>query len=231
MKICTRLTGNAGCKKIAKNSPSKHHRTTLSGYIFAIKARIDNGKKNLLTAISLPHALQYGELRLTSGLDLLSSLGHPCKFQWVSRLGSVTARHSSSERQPNFAALTRGHHLYSAGRPSRWALAHISSYSRPRIASALANILRSRYVARTPSVEARSRGRRSNIENAPRRRPVNGQPATPTSHIRRAILRTPPVTRQSPASRARAHPAERSHYVVISRDGCKLVIRVRVMLP
>ena len=26
------------------------------------------------------------------------------------------------------AALNRGHHLYSAGRPSRWALAHISSF-------------------------------------------------------------------------------------------------------
>ena len=28
-------------------------------------------------------------------------------------------------RQPNFAALNSGRHLYSAGRPSRWALAHI----------------------------------------------------------------------------------------------------------
>ena len=55
----------------------------------------------------------------------MASLGHPCKFQWVSRLGSVTARHSSSGRQPNFAALNRGCHLYSSGRPSRWALAHI----------------------------------------------------------------------------------------------------------
>jgi len=34
---------------------------------------------------------------------------------------------SSSGRQPNFAALNRGRHLYSAGRPSGWALAHISS--------------------------------------------------------------------------------------------------------
>ena len=50
---------------------------------------------------------------------------HPSKFQRVSRLGSVTARHSSSGRQPNFGALNRGCHLYSAGRPSRWALAHI----------------------------------------------------------------------------------------------------------
>jgi len=43
----------------------------------------------------------------------------------VSRLRSVTARHSSSGRQANFAALNRGCRLYSAGRPSRWALAHI----------------------------------------------------------------------------------------------------------
>jgi len=32
---------------------------------------------------------------------------------------------SSSGRQPNFAALTRGRHLCSVGRPSGWALAHI----------------------------------------------------------------------------------------------------------
>ena len=116
-------------------------------------------------------------------------MGHPSKFQWVSRLGfvtaatsvnrsqpnfarcsavswactlyihfrgllprdgiypgaklilcpslalsyivSVSARHRSSEREPNFAALSRGRHLYSAGWPSCWALAHISSYGRP----------------------------------------------------------------------------------------------------
>jgi len=34
--------------KIAKKSPSVHHGTTLSGYIFATKARIDN-QKNLLS--------------------------------------------------------------------------------------------------------------------------------------------------------------------------------------
>jgi len=68
---------------------------------------------------------QYGELRPTNGWDPLASLGHPCKFQRVSRLGSVTARQSSSRRQPNFAALNRGRHLRLAGRPSRWALAHI----------------------------------------------------------------------------------------------------------
>jgi len=37
-------------QKIAINSPSAHHRTTLSGYIFVTKARIDNRKKNLLSS-------------------------------------------------------------------------------------------------------------------------------------------------------------------------------------
>jgi len=38
--------------KIAKKSPSAHHRTTFSGYIFATKARIDNRKKLLSSNIS-----------------------------------------------------------------------------------------------------------------------------------------------------------------------------------
>ena len=79
-------------------------------------------EKNLLSiniSSTCPHNIP------TSGWDRFVSLGHPCKFQRVSHLSSVTARHSSSGRQPNFAALNRGRHLYSAERPSRWALAHI----------------------------------------------------------------------------------------------------------
>jgi len=49
---CKRLAENTGHKKIAKNSPFAHHRTTLSGYIFAMKACIDNRKKNLLNSHS-----------------------------------------------------------------------------------------------------------------------------------------------------------------------------------
>ena len=45
----------------------------------------------------------------------------------LSYFGSVTAWHSRSGRQPNFPALSTRRHLYSAGRPSRWALAHICS--------------------------------------------------------------------------------------------------------
>jgi len=40
--------------KIAKNSPSGHHRTTLLGYIFATKAHIDN-RKNLFKQRYLQH--------------------------------------------------------------------------------------------------------------------------------------------------------------------------------
>jgi len=67
----------------------------------------------------------------------LASLGHPGKFQQVSRLGLVTVRHSSRGRQSNFAALNRGRHLYLAGRPSRWALAHISSFNWFRVLPSL----------------------------------------------------------------------------------------------
>jgi len=42
---CARLAENTARKKIAKKSLSGHHPTTLSGYIFAIKACIDNRKK------------------------------------------------------------------------------------------------------------------------------------------------------------------------------------------
>jgi len=115
-------------QKIAKNSPSGHHRTNLSGYIFGTKVHIDNRKIKLIKQQCLPRmSSQYGELQPTSAWDLLASFEHSSSFHRVSRLGSVTARPSSSGRQPNFAALNRGRQLYSAGRPSRWALAHISS--------------------------------------------------------------------------------------------------------
>ena len=55
------------------------------------------------------------------------------------------------------------------------------------------------------------------------------KPAFQTAAV---MLRTAPVARRSPAGDARRpRPAGRSHYFVISRDGRKLVTRVRVMLP
>jgi len=43
--------------KNRQKSPSGHHRTTLSGYIFATKARVNNRKKNLLSSNISPHVL------------------------------------------------------------------------------------------------------------------------------------------------------------------------------
>ena len=61
-----------------------------------------------------------------------------CKIHFMSKscvclYRHVTARHTSSGRQPNCGVVQgmdlqnfrRGHHLYLAGWPSRWALAHI----------------------------------------------------------------------------------------------------------
>jgi len=48
---------NTGRKNCAKKSPPAHHHTSLSGYILATKACIDNQKKTCQTAISTPHVL------------------------------------------------------------------------------------------------------------------------------------------------------------------------------
>jgi len=85
------------------------------------------GKKLVKQQYLLHMSPQCAERRPTNGWDLLASLGHTCKFQRLARLGRVTAQHSGSGHQRNFAASNRGRHLYSARRPSRWALAHISS--------------------------------------------------------------------------------------------------------
>jgi len=49
---CTRLAKSTGRKK----SPSRHRHTTLSGYIFTTKARIDNRKK-IVRQQYLPHVI------------------------------------------------------------------------------------------------------------------------------------------------------------------------------
>jgi len=126
---CIWLAGNAGPKKSSK---IRYLGTIVKQLCRAISLQLRHvsaiGKKLVKQQYLLHMSSQYGELRPTSGWDLLASLGHPSKFQWVSRLGSITAWHSTCGHQPIFAVLNRGHHLYLAGQPSRWALAHISSY-------------------------------------------------------------------------------------------------------
>jgi len=63
------LAENAGHKK----SPSAHHHTTLSRYIFATKACIDNQKKIVKWQYLLHMSSQYAELRPINDWDLLAS--------------------------------------------------------------------------------------------------------------------------------------------------------------
>jgi len=100
-----------------QKSPSAHHRTTLSGCI-------DNRKKNLLSSnmSTCPHnTVNIGPLAAEIDPVVWGTLQISKGFASWQRYCTT----SSSGRQPNFTALNRGRHLCSAGRPSRWALAHI----------------------------------------------------------------------------------------------------------
>jgi len=92
---CAWLAGNAG----PKNSPEIHHLGIIAQLCW-ISSQLRHvgyrqSEKKLVKQQYVPHtSSQYGELRPTSGWDPLASLRHLCKFQRVSRLGSVTAWHS-----------------------------------------------------------------------------------------------------------------------------------------
>ena len=85
---CTRLAENTGRRNVAKN----RHLGTIAQLCRAISSQLrhvsTSGKKLVKQQYVLQMYSEYGELRPTNG-----SLEHPCKFQRVSRLGSVTARH------------------------------------------------------------------------------------------------------------------------------------------
>ena len=117
---CMRLAENTG----HKNSPFWHHCTTLSGHIFGTKACIDNRKKNLLNSSSSSTCSDNIVNFLLTAETCWRLWGTPANFSGF-RILATLLHDTSSERQPNFAALNRGCHLYSAGRPSRWAFAHL----------------------------------------------------------------------------------------------------------
>jgi len=89
-------------QKVAKKLPSGHHRTTLSGYIFATKAHIDNQKKKLVKqATRLNNTLNFGPLAAeidpvvwdtpanSNGFHVLAALLHSTPILGVSQ----TLRH------------------------------------------------------------------------------------------------------------------------------------------
>ena len=72
-----------------KKSPSVHHRTTLSGYIFATKARIDNRENLLSSSMSSgrPHNMaNFGPLAAEIGLPVW---GTPANFNGFRVLPSL----------------------------------------------------------------------------------------------------------------------------------------------
>jgi len=113
-------------KKIAKNWLSGHHRTTLSGYIFTTKACIDSRKNLLNSSISptCPHNMvNFGPLMAEIGSRVWGTPANFSGFHILAALlhGTLVVGVSQTLRQ------WTARHLYLAGWPSRWALAHISS--------------------------------------------------------------------------------------------------------
>ena len=88
---CTRLAGNAGRKKVAKN----RHLGTITQLCWAISSQLRHmltiGKKLVKQRYVLHMSPQYGELRPTNGWDPSGSLRRLCKFQRVLRQRYCTA--------------------------------------------------------------------------------------------------------------------------------------------
>ena len=122
---CTRLAANTGRKKVAKN----RHLGTIAQLCRAISSQlrhvstIENKivKQQYLSPTCIYNMVNFGPLTAEIGSGVW---GTPTNFTGFCVLAALL---HSTGRQPNFAALNRGCHLCSAGRPSGWALAHISS--------------------------------------------------------------------------------------------------------
>ena len=121
---CTRLAANVGPKKVAKN----RHLGTIAQLCRAISSQLWHvstiAKKLVKQQYLLYMSPQYGELGPLAA-DIVSLVwGTPGNFNGFRALaallhGTLVVGVSQT------AALNRRRHLYSTGRPSRWALAHI----------------------------------------------------------------------------------------------------------
>jgi len=121
---CTRLAGNAGPKK----SPKIRHLGTIAQLCRAISLQLRHvstiGKKllNSNTSSTCPYTMaNFGPLMAEIDLPVLDT---PANFNGFRVL--VALLHGSRlVGVSQTVALNRGRHLYLAGWPSRWALAHI----------------------------------------------------------------------------------------------------------
>ena len=142
---CTQLTANAGPKKVAKN----RHLGTIPQLCRAISLQLRHvstiGKNLLSSNISptCPHNMvNFGPL----AAEIISLVwGTPGNFNGF-RVFAALLHGTLVVTVSQTAALNRGRHLYSAVRPSLWALAHISSsffflllFFIPRLFSAVAD--------------------------------------------------------------------------------------------
>jgi len=117
----------ARSKYRTQNSRQNRHVSTIAQLCPATSSQLRHASttgKSLLNSNVLRMFSQYSELRPTSSWDLLESLGHPYEFQRVSRLDSVLYG-TPAVGVSQTATLNRRRHLYLAGRPPRWALAHV----------------------------------------------------------------------------------------------------------
>jgi len=93
MQVCTVLHAarwKRRTQKTSPKSPSGHHRTILSGYIFATEARIDSQKKNLLSSnitSRCPHNMvNFGPLAAEIGLTVWGTLANFNGFRILAAL-------------------------------------------------------------------------------------------------------------------------------------------------
>jgi len=86
-----------------QKSRQNRHVGTIAQICRAMSSQLRQSEKIIKQQYFLHMFPQYGELRSTSGWDRLTGLGHPSKFQRLSRLGFVTAAASLNGSQPSFA--------------------------------------------------------------------------------------------------------------------------------
>jgi len=105
----------------------------LSGYIFATKAHIDNRKKNLLcsniSSTCSHNMVNFSPLAAEICPVVWCTTANFNGFRVLAALLHCTPVLGVSQ------TLNGGRHLYSAGRPSRWVLAHILVLSFPHLIS------------------------------------------------------------------------------------------------
>jgi len=99
-------------QKLRQKSPYAHHRTTLSGYIFTNKARINNRKNPVKRQHLLHMSSRYGELWPTNGLNLLASLGHPNGFRVLLCNCTDIAKRCSTKLCTMFGRLLHWYTIY-----------------------------------------------------------------------------------------------------------------------